>query len=183
MRRFAILVALACSALALSSGAASAHSDDGLIVVEARETDDETTVEVRARLTYANDGDPASGATVTVEGTGPSGEVLAPQPLSPDGAGIYAAVVALPATGTWKLRVVAVGPSAVGEVGFTTRSEDAATTTSSPPATPDDPTTIATDSGSSDSWLLPAAVVLIGVILGGGMFALYAQRRARDKRA
>jgi hypothetical protein len=118
MKRALVATAVAVVLVALNISGAAAHSDEGLMAIETRAVGDPARVEVRVRITYLNDGEPASGATVTVEGAGPSGAVLAPQPLSAEGAGIYAAVVDLPSSGAWKLRASSTTPNASAETDY-----------------------------------------------------------------
>jgi LPXTG-motif cell wall-anchored protein len=157
-----------------------AHSSEGLMMVEAHDTADEDKVEVRARVTYLNDSDPASGASVTVNGLGPAGEALPQQALAPDGSGIYTAVVELPTVGQWTLRVASADPTASGEVVYTRREATPPSSSSPQPTDPPSSDGTETDTGDTATWLVPAGLLVLVAVVGGGFFAM--RRRQRGGR-
>jgi len=179
MRRLSVLSLAVPVVLLLSAAPAVAHGSDGELLLETRPTNDPATVEIRARLTYANDDEPAPGASVTVDGTGPKGESLATQAMTAAGAGIYAATVQLPASGTWMLRVTATLPSAVGEIEYSTAAS-ATTTTTDATGTIAAPATNSTAHDDSNDWLLPATLGAVIVILAGGGIVIL-RNRARQR--
>ena len=63
-------------------------------------------------MTWANDGHPATDATVTATGIAPDGTQLTPVPLAPaDDDGRYAGPVDYPAPGGWTVRITAIEPT------------------------------------------------------------------------
>ena len=178
MRRFGVFSLAAPLVLLLLAAPAAAHGADGALALEAQTTNDPAKVEIRARLTYANDREPASGASVTVDGTGPKGESIASETMTAAGAGIYTATVQLPASGTWTLRVTATLPSAVGEIEYST-AVAATTTTADATGTVSEPARSSTTNDDSNSWLLPAALGAVVVIFAGGAMVIL-RRRARS---
>jgi len=177
MRRFGVFWSAASLALLLLAAPAAAHGADGALALETQTTNDPAMVEIRARLTYANDDEPAPGASVTVDGTGPKGESLATQAMTAAGTGIYAATVQLPASGTWTLRVSASTPNAVAEIEYSTAASATTTTAADAAGAVSEPATSSTSDDSSD-WVLPVALGAIIVILVGGA-VLVLRKRAR----
>ncbi len=158
--------------------AAHAHGDDGVFSgVEATAADaaDPLTASVRARLVYANDGDPAAGATITVEALGPAAAVVVP--LRDNGDGTYEGAVTVGAPGAWTLRFVATTPAATTETGFT--AEPPPTTTAPRPVSARDRTDAAdSDRGGGSSTALVVAVVAVLVLVAAGGTVAWSRRRA-----
>jgi len=179
MRRFGVFSLVAPLVLLLLAAPAAAHGADGALALETQTTNDPATVEIRARLTYANDDEPAPGASVTVDGTGPKGESLASETMTAAGAGIYTATLQLPASGTWTLRVTASTPNAVAEIEYSTAAA-ATTTTASGAGTVSEPATNSTTEDESNTWVLPAALGAVIVILAGGA-TLILRKRAHHR--
>ena len=178
IRQCALALVLGCAVVVTGAGAGFAHGDEGLLELEASAGREPLTVDVRARLVYANDRDPVSGATVTLDGVGPSGATLAPAPMTSAGDGIYTATVRLPSAGAWKLNAVAITPSAVAEIGIDT-VQPATTTTTQPNRGGEPRGPIATEEDGSGDGFLVVAVIVGVLILGGGMIALFVQRSRR----
>lgn len=117
LARWALLTAAAAVCLLLTFGAArpaSAHGGDGqfepISVVPSAEGD---RIDVTVRLTYANDGDPVTGAEVFVGGTGPEGVSADDTKLEAGQApGTYTGSVAVDRPGTWTLTLSAADPPA-----------------------------------------------------------------------
>ena len=134
------LVALAGTVVALLGVAtvpAGAHGDTGQMTVEVEPGSDADRVQVRARIVYANDFEPAPGAAVSADAVAPDGSVGVTAPLAYDADGVYAGELALPPGGPWTVRVTATNPVATGEAAYT-----------SPPPTTTPATAPATASGS-----------------------------------
>ena len=139
-RRFLLAIALVPLVL-VDASPVMAHSDKGRLALQATRAGQPLGVQVRARLVFANDGDPVSTATVTVEATGPNGQTVAPRALASEGDGVYTTVLGLPVAGTWTLRANVLEPEADAEIPFeavaappTTVAATTTTTTTSVPA-------------------------------------------------
>jgi hypothetical protein len=151
----------------------TAHSAEGLLALEATASPEPLSVQVRARLVYANDRDPVSSATVTVEATGPNGATLPPRPLESRGDGVYTAVVVLPAAGAWTLRATSSAPDASAEVRFEADASrptttNATTTTTSEPAPREAeplPTSASVDDDGGGGWFLAVGAIALIVAL------------------
>lgn len=182
---------------ALLASPAGAHGETGVLTVEAGHPAGQG-VHYIVRLTYENDGDAATGATVTATAVGPDGSALAPVELTPlDSDGRYANVVNFPSPGSWTVRFAASEPEATAEV-----VEDV----SPPPATAGDGATTGSTatggglafapaddgtgaSGQSDAdddssgmplWLVAVAFL---VVVGGAIAALWVIARYRAEAA
>jgi hypothetical protein len=105
---------LSLLAWAPAAGARVAHGGDGVIEVEAAHPTS-TGVHFIVRLTYQNDGDPVSGATVTATAVGPDGQETDPVELSPSDAGGYQGSVDMPEPGQWTVRFRSADPAATLE--------------------------------------------------------------------
>jgi len=162
-----------------------AHSDTGLLSLETSPAPQPLGVQVRARLVYVNDRDPASSATVTVEGTGPNGATVPPTTLVSQGDGVYTRVVVVPTAGPWTFRARSATPAATAETQFAidrmqfpTTTTVAVTTTTAPAPPTTAPERADASDGGSDSggaWLLAAAVI----VLVAGVVAASAWWRTR----
>jgi hypothetical protein len=96
----------------------AAHSEQGLLTLDATASRQPLAAEVRARLVYVSDGHPASNASVTVEALGPNGLTVPARAMTSEGDGVYTSSVVLPTSGPWTFRAVASDPSATAETGF-----------------------------------------------------------------
>jgi hypothetical protein len=181
-----LALAVTAAAVLLPAHAAMAHGDEGALeVVEATPSDVGSTVTYRVSLTYANDGDPVDGATVTATA------VLQGQPPEPPitmtgaNGGIYEATVAFPSAGAWNVQFAADDPVATAQVSFTVEAPP--TTTEAPAASTVPPTsavapddaTLADDEGDSDGpplFLFVGLAVAAAMLLSAGV-ALFIRRR------
>ena len=130
MLRWFVVVTAACAFVVAGSTNGGAHSNQGLIEAEAQAGEEPRSVEVRARLVYANDREPVSNASVMLHGVSPSGAALPMQLLASEGDGVYAGAVVLPEPGQWKLQVMSEVPTALVDLEF-----DAAETATTTPTT------------------------------------------------
>lgn len=98
---------------ALAPTPAAAHGPNGLFQVQPSTVVAPLTVRFRVRLIYTNDTEPVtSGATVTVQGSGPGGSV-GPVQMSYTGTdGYYTADIAFPTGGSWAITYRSVNPAA-----------------------------------------------------------------------
>ncbi len=125
-RRLTLLLAALC--VGLASGPAAAHSDDGALRIVSETPAGPLAVTYEVELIFANDGDPANGATVTATAVGADGAALGPHTFQPTGdPGRYTATITFPAPGPWQLSITATDPDA---------TLDAATTISAAPTVP-----------------------------------------------
>ncbi|HVM52450.1 MAG TPA: hypothetical protein VM262_04585 [Acidimicrobiales bacterium] len=134
MRR---LTALALLLLMAAVPAARAHGDVGVLELTLAEAGGGQTVRYEVLLTYANDGDPASGAEVVARVDG--GESVT---MDDGGGGRYAATVTFPAPGEHTVTFTSTEPAATLEHREVVA---APTTTTEAPAT----------GGTFDDQLLP----------------------------
>jgi hypothetical protein len=104
------LLGAAVLALGLIAGPAGAHEGDAVLTVEVHPAGQ--SIHYIVRVTWANDGHPATGATVTATAIGPDGTQLTPVPLAPaDDDGRYAGAVEYPAPGPWTVRITSIDPT------------------------------------------------------------------------
>jgi len=183
IRRVATLAAaflVALVGLAAVAGPVAAHGGPGkLVVVSTEPQADGTSVKVTVQLNFAEDGDPAADATVTVVGEldgGGTAPEFTPVTLAAAGPeGQYAGVVPIPGPGTWNLRVTSVEPPATAmtqvSTAATTRTGDpeATSTTVAEAATT---TTVATadtkkDSNDDGGWNPVITAGIVGGVVGG----------------
>jgi hypothetical protein len=161
-------------AVALPATAAGAHGDEGrLEVVSQVPSPDGQTVTFTVELTYANDGDPVEGATVTATLRTPGGSPPAPVVLTPAGPGSYTGEVLFPGPGQWRVRIASTDPAA--EVEATYRAPEAPppttpSTTLPPadtPATTAPAATGATLADDGDGGGGPPAALVLGLVVAG----------------
>ena len=181
-----VLVALVgTTALA---GPAWAHGGPGkLEVVSTEPQADGTSVKVTVQLNFAEDGDPAADATVTVVGElegGAGATEFTPVTLAASGPeGQYSGVVPIPGPGTWNLRVTSVEPPATAttqvSTAATTRTEVSST---APPttaaATPTTEQATSTEPAEDGPNLLVRGV-MAGAVVGAVAAVVVALRRRR----
>jgi hypothetical protein len=171
---------IASSVVIAGTSVAAAHSDQGLMEVTATPGAQPLSAEVRAKLVYANDRDPVSSASVTVEAIGPAGEVLS-VPLASQGEGVYTGVVQLPAPGSWQFRATAGTPSAVAETVFEASTSPTTTSPAAVDAVDRESVPVVDRSGGSDGggsgWFVPAMFGLIIVIVVVGFAVAWSRRR------
>jgi hypothetical protein len=163
--------------VAVDASGASAHGDQGLLALEANAGRQSLTVEVRARLVYANDGDPVSTARVTVDALGPDGATVPAAAMASGGDGTYAAELRLPGAGAWTVRATATNPTANAEIRFDAVPATTTTTTPARQTTQDDPPASPDDGNGSGSAVL-AAVIGLMVLLGVAVVVWQWRRRS-----
>ena len=125
----------------LGGSPAGAHDGDAVITLEAHPAG--LAIHYIARVTWANDGHPAEGATVTVTAIGADGTQLTPVPMAQaDSDGRYAGVLEYPSAGSWTVRVTSIEPD-----GTIEQAQDV----TPPPATtaPESEVTTAPDDGTA----------------------------------
>lgn len=193
----AALVAVPVAVLLGTAGPAAAHGGPGKIeVLSATPQPDGSTVDVKVRLTFAEDGDPVDAATVTVtgelDGAGGSSPAFTPVTLTTGTeAGIFTGRVALPSTGSWTLRVTSVEPPAsvttpvasaapAGGGSSTTAAPAPSTTAAGATAAPT--TTVAPSTGDepeSGGNLLVSGVVaaVVGAVVASGVAVARSRRK------
>jgi hypothetical protein len=105
------LLGVAALTFGVAAGPAGAHDGDAVIAIEAVHPAGQS-IHYIVRVTWANDGHPATDATVTATGIAPDGTQLTPVPLAPaDDDGRYAGPVDYPAPGAWTVRITAIEPT------------------------------------------------------------------------
>ena len=170
---------------------AGAHGDEATATLVSA-TPSGTSSVITVKLTYSNDGEPVTDATVTVAGDNGSGATLTPVTMQPGpAAGEFTATVAFPAPGTWNLRVTSVAPATTltltqsiaadpqvtieGAGGAAGSSTTASSTASASTTTVDSgvPEINAGRTGDDDSggtspvwWIVGGVVVVVAVGLG-----------------
>ncbi|HZA76746.1 MAG TPA: hypothetical protein VE623_10205 [Acidimicrobiales bacterium] len=185
-------------AAALAAGVAlappaGAHEGDGIITMEASHPAG-TSVHFIVRVTWENDGHPATDATVTATAVSSDGTELTPVALAPiDDDGRYANSVNFDAPGSWTVRFTSIDPTGTAQVtqeveAAPATAGDGDTTTSSDGgdeggfASADDGTGASGEAAAGDEdggmpvWVIAAAAV---VVVGGGLMALRTVRRYR----
>jgi hypothetical protein len=189
-----VIAAALAAGLALGPPA-GAHEGDGIVTFEAAHPAG-TSVHFIVRVTWEDDGHPASGATVTATAVSSDGTQLAPVALAAiDDDGRYANPVNFDAPGSWTVRFRSIEPTGAAEI---TQEVEAApvgsaggddTATSSDDgqgqfAPADDGTGASGEVAASDGdgsgmpvWLVVAAAV---VVVGGGLMSLRTVRRYRS---
>jgi hypothetical protein len=192
MKRRSFVIAVAIAALAaaglLLGQPAGAQQGEGMINLEAAHPAG-TSVHFIVRVTWENDGHPATDSIVTATARGRDGTELTPVTLAPiDDAGRYANAIDFGSSGTWMVRFTSVDPTATAEVtatveaaaaggdggdddgGFAPADDD---TGASAASSPD-------DAGGMPIWLVIAAAV---VVFGGAFLGLRTVRRYRTEAA
>lgn len=113
IRRLLPLAAVAAALAALGLGTAppaAAHEGEAVITVETVEPTD-LSVRYVVRVTWENDGHPATGAVVTATAVAPDGTQTTPVTLEQvDDDGRYEGTVEHPAPGAWTVRFTVVEP-------------------------------------------------------------------------
>jgi hypothetical protein len=153
-----VLTALLALA-ALFPTPAAAHGPNGLFQVQPSTVVAPLTVNFRVRLIYTNDTEPVtSGATVTVQGSGPGGSV-GPVAMGYTGTdGYYTAQVAFPAGGTWNITFRSQNPAAQYATTQAVPSPPAPTAPPPPTAAPAPSTTPPATVESTTTSVAPEAV-------------------------
>jgi hypothetical protein len=197
----ALATAVAALALLLAGGPpAGAHEGDAVIELEAAHPAG-GSVHFIVRVTWEDDGHPATDATVTATAVSLAGDQLTPVALpAEDDDGRYSGAVEFPSAGTWTVRFTSIDPTGtleqIQEVGVSPGtvstppegdSEVTVGTEADPGFAPEDDGTGASGEdgeaaaavGDDDGlpvWLIVLAAV---VVVGGAVAALGTIRRYR----
>jgi hypothetical protein len=188
LRSFMIAVAVALAAAGLLlAPPAGAQQGEGIINLEAAHPAG-TSVHFIVRVTWENDGHPASGSVVTATARDRDGTELTPVTLAPiDDEGRYANAIDFGSPGTWMVRFESSEPTATSEVTATVEATAAGGGDSGEGgfAPADDDTGASAASSSDDAgdsgmpiWLVAAAAV---VVFGGAFLGLRTVRRYRKE--
>jgi hypothetical protein len=176
----AVLAALGASTLGFV-GDAGAHSDQGLLAVEAT-AHEGRRITVTARLRYANDGDPVSSAEVSAFAANAADEATAPVPLASEGEGRYRGAVEVASEGEWTIVVQSQSPEATARASVVVNPAPPATaaTTARTPISDENSSASdrddSSDEGSDDAiW----AVLAIVIVLAGVAALVVVMRRRR----
>ena len=128
-----LLAAVAAVTLFVGVGTASAHGDEGELIITKLEQVGPTTLSIEAGVVYEGDGHLAEDATVTATMSGPGGATVGPVQLTRTGesTSLYAATVEVPATGDWTVEVSSTEPTAQATqaVAVTEQAATASSTT------------------------------------------------------
>jgi hypothetical protein len=184
------LAAVAAAVGLLLASPAGAQEGGGVITMEGAHPAG-TSVHFIVRVTWGNDGDPATEATVTATAVDSDGNQLTPVTLAPiDEDGRYANVIDFTGPGSWTVRLTSVNPAGTTEitqeVGATAGADAGAGGEDGAFAPADDGTGASgqasdgDDDGGMPVWLVVAAAV---VAVGGGFLSLRTVRRYRAEAA
>jgi hypothetical protein len=190
LRSFMIAVAVAAAGLQLAPPA-GAQQGEGIINLEAAHPAG-TSVHFIVRVTWENDGHPATDSVVTATARDGNGTELTPVTLAPiDDEGRYANAIDFGSPGTWMVRFASSEPTATSEVTATVEGTAAGDDGGGGDsgeggfAPADDDTGASAVSSSDDAgdsgmpiWLVVAAAV---VVFGGAFLGLRTVRRYRKE--
>jgi hypothetical protein len=188
LRSFVIAVTIAALAAAglLLGPPAGAQQGEGMINLEAAHPAG-TSVHYIVRVTWEDDGHPASDSVVTAAARGSDGTELTPVTLAPiDDDGRYANAIDFGSPGSWIVRFTSVDPTATAEVTATVEATAVGGDGGEGGFAPaDDDTGASAASSSNDAgdsgmpiWLVVAAAV---VVFGGAFLGLRTVRRYRTE--
>jgi hypothetical protein len=178
----AVTVAALAAAGLLFGPPAGAHDGEGMITLEAAHPAG-TSVHFIVRVTWENDGHPATDSFVTATARGSDGTQLTPVTLAPiDDDGRYANAIDFGSPGSWTVRFTSTDPTAAAEVTQAVEAQAGAGEDGGEGEfAPADDDTGASASGSDNSgdsgmpvWLIVAAAV---VAFGGAVLGLRTVRR------
>ena len=183
----ALSIAVLAAFLA-TSAVAFAHSETGVLGIEATPGSSPRTVNVRVLLEFSGDRHVVPGATVVAAATGPDGIAVPDTPMTDRGEGRYDVTLTVPAPGTWTVTATAIDPSASATASVQVTDELPPTSTQpSPPAddrpaSTDDRTARAdssrrSDGSGGDGWIGVAAIGALVVVAVGVAAAVVARRR------
>ncbi|HEX5365900.1 MAG TPA: FixH family protein [Acidimicrobiales bacterium] len=200
-RPLAALLALLAVAVVLTglgiARPAAAHGGDAVVTVEQAHASGQS-IHYVVRVTWEDDGHPATDATVTATAVDADGRQVTPVALAPaDADGRYAGTLEYPAAGPWTLRITSVEPTGALEqrqevtVPSTTASPDVTTGDEGADgfAPADDGTgasavrgdgAAATDGDDGDSSVAVIAVAAVVAVLGA-VTAVALVRRVRAR--
>jgi hypothetical protein len=164
-----------------SAGAAPAQDSPAVLTIEAAHPAD-GGVHFIVRLTQG--GDAVEGATVRATPATADGDQLAPVTLEPADDGTYQGFVSFPTAGSWTVRIASEDPPVAVtqnvDVAVTPSTEGPPTGSNGSGFTPaEDGTGSSAESGDSGGPPVGLIVALAVVLVGGGLAAFFATRRAR----
>lgn len=178
-------IVLGATALAAmwSASPASAHGGDAVITVLSSEST-AAGVHVEVRLSYANDGDPIGGKSLTATAANASGAIGSPVAMTYTDDGRYVAEIPL-AVGGYTVSVASLAPEVSIEFPVAHIAPTTEPPTTEPPMSvstvPPRPTTTASSKGTREDdessalpWILGG-----GVVVAGGVGALVRSRGRR----
>lgn len=173
-------------AFVVGAGSAGAHGDDGLMKIEPTAGAQPLVVDVVVTIIYANDREPAEGASVSVDAIDSAGATTGPATLVDAGDGRYTGPVELPREGAWTLRASSTNPAASGELAITVTAATSPTTDAEnddggSAEAPDQPGADESDDGGEDSSLVDSVLVIGGLALIVGAATLIAQALLRRR--
>jgi hypothetical protein len=175
-RRVSVTLLIAAGVVLGGALPAAAHGDDGVFAGTEATPGSGLSVNVRARLVYANDNEPAPGAFVVVDAVDAAGMSTAPELLTDNRDGTYQGVLALPAPGAWTVRFQSMTPNATAEVAFTAPAPVGPT--SAPTTTATGSTRNGSGNGDEDGGGSTVLVIVAGVTLAvGAVLVWYSRRR------
>lgn len=151
----------------------AAHSDQGLMTVEAT-PENERTIAVTATVRYVNDGDAVPSATVRASATNRAGQTTTPVTLVHERDGRYRGAITVPTAGEWQIAARSEGPIATASTSVLVTERTAPSTAGAPPTTDRGDR----DEGDDDdSGIRIAAVAVIVVVLGAAAAIVVRRRR------
>lgn len=128
LRRVSLLLLTASIVIGAASPAA-AHEGNGILTVESQAPAGDRAVRYVVRLTWADDGHPALGSTVTATPIAPDGEPQTPVTLdAADEDGRYTTTFTFPTPGDWTVRFTSVTPTGSIEIAEVIASQPTSTT-------------------------------------------------------
>jgi len=154
---------------------AGAHSDQGLLSIEAT-ADEDRRITITAKLTYANDRDPVRDAEVSAVATNAADEATAPTTLAPNGEGRYEGTLEVPSAGDWNIAARSEKPEAIANTTVIVAVDPPTTASPTTPST----TTAAegsSDSADDDEGRIETVAVMVTVIALGTSLIIILQRR------
>jgi len=182
-RTFAVFVTIV-AALVVTNAVAFAHSESGVLGIEATPGGGPLTVNVRVLLEYSGDRHVVPGATVVAAATGPNGTAVPDTPMTDRGEGRYEVTLTVPSPGPWTVTATAIDPSAstTASVQVTDRPSPTTTPTASPPDDRDGSSDRVDsvrdrDGGGDDGWIGAGAIGALAVVAVGAATVVLARRR------
>lgn len=182
-----ILVALVAAfvvamLVASATGVAGAHNETGEVAVEVTPApDDPSTITIRTRITYTDDGHPVEeGAVVSyvVTPTGGDDRPAFQGDMARVGDGQYEATVTIEASGDYTVVVTSENPEGSATVAHTIEATPTTTTTVAPSG--DDASDDADENDSDEvatNWVIVIAG-LVFLMVVGGLIVVAVRRRA-----
>jgi hypothetical protein len=174
IRAAALAAALTALVLALSTGPAAAHGDEGqMTVVDATESAP-MTISVEVGLVHADDQHLAEEAEVWVQASSADTQLeRVGLTRTGEGSAVYAGQISVPSPGEWTLSFESTDPAATAQASVSVAEAAPESTTSTAAPTTSPPTTSATDTDSEPTAAqddededdgLSSVVIALGVI-------------------